>query len=224
MPAWWKGKKAGCLQTEQSHSFSLITGITSVGWFHPWQENAPPYLWDKNINQGCSIHMLTCMQTNTYAAVNKHRHKSILYFLHSFFHLYFSLKQYLLIDFLSFYYPPFVFSLVYLSSPFLCFFTSFICLLLTASHFPFICLCFNEFKPVSHISAFPSTHSHSLHSVLLLTDILTLCLGSVSVWVTHDFTVSVALKKLDKQCLLNLGAANARNRLYCNPALLSFLI
>lgn len=52
----------------QSHT---IIGITSVSWLHPWDDNAVPYLKDKNTNRGC-LHMhakkqkCSCKYTQTY--------------------------------------------------------------------------------------------------------------------------------------------------------------
>lgn len=167
----------------------------------------------KNTNHGCSIQMLTCIQIN-----RKYTHTSILDLLDSFSHFYISLKHYLLIVSLCVSLPLFTthpcLYYTFLPLPFVSL-HPFICLLLTASRFSvsfyfFLYRCFNE----CHVSAFPRTHSHSLHSAVLLLQKYKLCVWGVWKCVSH-LTVSVALKKLDKRCLLNLGAANAVYRLYC---------
>lgn len=91
------------------------------------------------------------------------------------------------------------------------FFSTFICLslLFPLLFFFFLHLCFKELQPVSHV--WFSTHSFSLFTPSGVTTCRhkkkNQCLGNLCIraWVTHNFTISVAVKKLDK-CMLNIGA------------------
>lgn len=103
------------------------------------------------------------------------------------------------------------------------------CLFLTASRISFVipslpfphvfpsCLHFTNFHPVSHILV--SLHYHILDSEVFLkiSKLWEVCLN-----VTHHQAASVALNKLDKQPLMNPGAASILHWFCCNVAQLTF--
>lgn len=126
----------------------------------------------------------------------------------------------LLLHHTSFYHQPLCF---FISLHFLSF-----CLFLTASRLSFVipslpfphvfpfCLHFTNFHPVSHILV--SLHYHILDSEVFLkiSKLWEVCLN-----VTHHQAASVALNKLDKQPLMNPGAASTLHWFCCNVAQLT---